>query len=314
MDELKHIPEYASWREVRLIDKGWSSDKKYKVVTNTGEEQLLRVFSKQAISAKQQEFLFIKKVASVIKDSSQPIICGEIPNTPFGYMLLSYVQGRDLNSQLPELSNEQQFFLGKSAGLLLKTIHELPVPESVSQQGIQQRIYDKKCNQLQRYLDSEYYLEGQEAVLSYIEEQLKNIRTRPVCYQHGDFHVGNLIYLPSREIGVIDFNRWDFGDPYEEFYKLQSFSRETSPLFSYGQILGYFDGEVPESFWTFQKLYVAHISLFSVIWAIPYGNKQVEEMIARYYQFKRDYPTPKTLVPEWYNKAEGAAISINMDL
>jgi aminoglycoside phosphotransferase (APT) family kinase protein len=65
--------------------------------------------------------------------------------------------------------------------------------------------------------------------------------------------LGNLIYLPSREIGVIDFNRWDFGDPYEEFYKLQSFSRETSPLFSYGQILGYFDGEVPESFWTFSK-------------------------------------------------------------
>ena len=39
---------------------------------------------------------------------------------------------------------------------------------------------------------------------------------------------------------MIDFNRWDFGDPYEEFYKLQFFSRNVSPLFAYGQLQGYF--------------------------------------------------------------------------
>ena len=36
-------------------------------------------------------------------------------------------------------------------------------------------------------------------------------------YQHGDFHPGNLIYMENGEIGVIDFNRWEVGDPYEEF-------------------------------------------------------------------------------------------------
>ena len=56
-------------------------------------------------------------------------------------------------------------------------------------------------------------------------KQLPLLQQRPVVYQHGDFHVGNFIYLPTRQVGVIDFNRWDFGDPYEEFYKLQFFKK-----------------------------------------------------------------------------------------
>ena len=62
-----------------------------------------------------------------------------------------------------------------------------------------------------------------EPIISYLEKQLPLLQQRPVVYQHGDFHVGNFIYLPTRQVGVIDFNRWDFGDPYEEFYKLQFF-------------------------------------------------------------------------------------------
>ena len=63
----------------------------------------------------------------------------------------------------------------------------------------------------------------QQPIISYLEKQLPLLQQRPVVYQHGDFHVGNFIYLPTRQVGVIDFNRWDFGDPYEEFYKLQFF-------------------------------------------------------------------------------------------
>jgi len=37
---------------------------------------------------------------------------------------------------------------------------------------------------------------------------------------HGDYHLGNMIVDKDREINIIDFNRWGYDDPYEEFNRL----------------------------------------------------------------------------------------------
>jgi len=74
------------------------------------------------------------------------------------------------------------------------------------------------------------------------------LKNRPQTYQHGDFHIGNLIVTPDNTLGVIDFNRWDYGDPFEEFYKMMLFSRELSIPFAMGQINGYFENRVPNNF------------------------------------------------------------------
>lgn len=104
-------------------------------------------------------------------------------------------------------------------------------------------------------------------------KQLPLLQQRPVVYQHGDFHVGNFIYLPTRQVGVIDFNRWDFGDPYEEFYKLQFFQemfRHCLLMVNYKVILS----KVPTLFWQFQKLYTFHAGLYSLVWALSFGEKK----------------------------------------
>lgn len=43
---------------------------------------------------------------------------------------------------------------------------------------------------------------------------------RPQTFQHGDYHVGNMIITKSRELGIIDLNRFDYGDPWEEFNRI----------------------------------------------------------------------------------------------
>ncbi len=54
------------------------------------------------------------------------------------------------------------------------------------------------------------------------------------------------VRIPNDDsIGVIDFNRWEVGDPYEEFYKLQSFGTEHSIPYCIGQIDAYFDDNIP---------------------------------------------------------------------
>lgn len=51
-----------------------------------------------------------------------------------------------------------------------------------------------------------------------INYELLNGRTQ--SYQHGDYHVGNMIISPDNALSIIDFNRSDFGDPWEEFNRI----------------------------------------------------------------------------------------------
>lgn len=106
--------------------------------------------------------------------------------------------------------------------------------------------------------------------------------------------------MEDGSIGVIDFNRWEVGDPYEEFYKLESFARELSIPYCIGQIKAYFDNNVPEQFWITLAVYVAHASLYSIKWAEKFGQEEIDGMTARCLQAFDDYNYFKRNVPVWY--------------
>ncbi len=55
-----------------------------------------------------------------------------------------------------------------------------------------------------------------------------------------------MIVDKNGEISIIDFNRWGYADPFEEFNRLMVFTREKSIPFAKEQIYGYFDGEEPQ--------------------------------------------------------------------
>ena len=113
---------------------------------------------------------------------------------------------------------------------------------------------------------------------------------------------GNLIYTPEGKIGVIDFNRWEVGDPYEEFYKLESFGRELSVPYCIGQIDSYFQDHVPVDFWKALAVYVAHASLYSIKWAEKFGQEEIDGMIRRCRIAFDDYDGFSSVVPRWYHK------------
>ena len=155
---------------------------------------------------------------------------------------------------------------------------------------------------MKRYEDSDVRISGDEEILQFLEDNLDKIWKIPPVYQHGDFHPGNLILTSDGKIGVIDFNRWEIGDPYEEFYKLESFGTEVSIPYCIGQIDSYFEDEIPEDFWEILGVYVAHASLYSIKWAEKYGQNDIDHMmricqksIAHYDHFKR-------LIPSWYRR------------
>lgn len=295
--EFYDIPEASSWADVQAIDKGYSSDRKYLVQTKSGGKLLLRISGKDSYEKKKKEYEIIKKYAVVGFPMSMPIafgICGEEQNV---YMVLSWVEGCDLEKMLPKLSQEEQYRLGRQAGSILKGIHGVhmeelnPLPKT-----------EKKIKQLERYLNSSVRAANDESAVRYVRENFYKMETETFVYQHGDFHPGNLIYMPDGNIGVIDFNRWEAGDPYEEFLKLQSFGVEVSIPYCVGQIDEYFDDKVPMKFWETLAVYVAHTSLYSIAWAEKFGQADVDGMLRRWDKACHDYDDFRKVIPGWYEE------------
>ena len=289
----------STWLSVEKITKGWSSDEKYKIVTDDGQTLLLRISDISAYDYKKKEYEIVEKYSKLGFAMSQPLdfgVCNEGKNC---YMLLSFVEGKDLEEALPELSEKEQYLLGREAGKILKKIHSIPVDEcDIPTQTKRER----KLYQLSRYEDSaNLRVADDEVAIEFVKNNIDLIWKENPVYQHGDFHPGNLIYMPDGQIGVIDFNRWEVGDPYEEFYKLESFGIEVSVPYSIGQIDAYFNDDIPENFWGTLAVYCAWSALFSIKWAEPFGQKDVDGMVERCHRAMKNYDNFNSIVPKWYD-------------
>ena len=289
----------STWLSVEKITKGWSSDEKYKIVTDDGQTLLLRISDISAYDYKKKEYEIVEKYSKLGFAMSQPLdfgVCNEGKNC---YMLLSFVEGKDLEEALPELSEKEQYLLGREAGKILKKIHSIPVDEcDIPTQTKRER----KLYQLSRYEDSaNLRVADDEVAIEFVKNNIDLIWKENPVYQHGDFHPGNLIYMPDGQIGVIDFNRWEVGDPYEEFYKLESFGIEVSVPYSIGQIDAYFDDEIPNDFWGALAVYCAQAALFSIKWAEQFGQKDVDGMLERCKRAFENYDNFNSIIPKWYD-------------
>ena len=127
-------------------------------------------------------------------------------------------------------------------------------------------------------------------------ELLKN---RPQVLQHGDYHIGNFMIGEDREIYVIDFDRFDVGDPWEEFNRIV-WSAQVSPAFASGMIDGYFDDKVPDLFWKLLAVYILSNLVGALPWAISYGEEEVSVMQNQAKEILEWYDDMNQLVPSWY--------------
>ena len=293
------INKSENWLSCEKISKGWSSDEKYKIKTSDGQTLLLRISDISNYDSKKKEFEIIEKYSKLGFPMSQPVDFGNCNDGKSCYMLLTFVEGVDLEQALPTLSEKEQYLLGREAGEILRKIHSITLDEcDIPTQTKRER----KLWQLYRYEEATHLrVENDEDAIAYVKNNINLIWQQNPVYQHGDFHPGNLIYMPDGQIGVIDFNRWEVGDPYEEFYKLESFGIDVSVPYSIGQIDAYFEDKVPEDFWGALAVYCAQAALFSIKWAEKFGQKDIDGMVERCKRAFENYDGFNSIVPKWYN-------------
>ncbi|MDU4961998.1 MAG: GrpB family protein [Sporomusaceae bacterium] len=294
---LTEIPAYSTFTKIEPLNKGWSSDKKFCIETAEGRRLLLRVAGITEYERKHAEYSMVQQVAALGVPTSQPIAFGVCDCGRKVYQLLTWCDGEDAETALPMLTETEQYVLGLKAGEILRRIHALPAPET--QESWASRFNCKTSIKIQKYRECCLRFEGDEKVIAYIEKNRGLLANRPQCCQHGDYHVGNMIVSGKNTLSIIDWNRPDYGDPWEEFNRIV-WSATASPFFATGQLRGYFGGEPPLDFFKLLAFYIASNTLSSVYWAIPFGQGEIDTMLKQTQDVLRWFDNMQSPVPVWY--------------
>ncbi|WP_157842720.1 aminoglycoside phosphotransferase family protein [Bacillus alkalisoli] len=280
---------------VSEIKKGFSSDKKYVVTTKSKREFLVKLADAKEFTRKEKEFNVHVQAFNQNVKTNEPIIFRK--HNDYCLSVFSYIKGLDASEVLPRLSVEEQYNIGYSAGKELRKIHTIKPNHSMNWYEERKSKYERYWSQ---YQDSNVRLEGMDKIHTFIMDNLSLIIGRPISIQHDDFQVNNIIIENNKYAGVIDFNRFDIGDPIHDFYKLGQFSREVSVPFSVGQIDGYYENNVPNHFWELYNLYIAMIIVPSIVWSVKVTPQLVDEMLIRLQNMINDQETFSSPIPKWY--------------
>ncbi len=279
------------------INKGWSSDKKYCVSDEKGTKYLLRVSNIEQYDKKQSEFYMMKRVFDLGVPMCRPIEFGKCEDGV--YSVQSWIDGEDAEAVMERYSNETQYRYGIESGKILRKIHSIPAP--ALQEDWELRFNRKMDYKIKTYGECPIKYENGQAFIDYINENRRLLKGRPQAYQHGDYHIGNMMIDRGGKLFIIDFNRNDYGDPWEEFNRIV-WCAQKAPIFASGMVDGYFDGDVPLEFWKLLALYISSNTLSSVYWAIPFGQKEIDTMLNQAKEVLTWYDNMQNPVPTWYIK------------
>lgn len=291
------IKNYITFKTLEPINKGWSDDKKYYVETAENEKLLLRITDIAEYGKKKSEYETIKLLAERGLSVSQPVDFGICDNGKSVYTTFKWCEGDDAEKMLPKLTEAEQYALGVKSGQILREIHSIPAPAEQEEWG--PRFNRKAESKIKLYQDCAVKIADDDKIIRYIEENRHLLEGRKQCFQHGDYHIGNMIISPQKELYVIDFNRSDYGDPWEEFNRIV-WSAAASPYFATGQLHGYFNGTPPKEFFSLLAFYISSNMLSSIPWAVSYGEDDLNIMKNQAKDVLNWFDGMNNPVPTWY--------------
>ena len=239
------------------IDKGWSGDQKYCAITADGQKYLLRISTIDRLERKRREYEKMSEVAQLGIPMCMPVEFGTCDDG--AYSIQSWIDGVDAEETITAMDADTQYRYGWDAGQILAKIHTIPAPTDAP--SWETRFNAKIDRKIAMYKNCELkYESGGDAFLDYLACNRHLLKDRPQSYQHGDYHIGNMMIDNDGVLTIIDFDRDDFGDPWEEFNRIV-WCAQAASTFASGMIDGYFDGNVPIDFWKLLALYICSNTL-----------------------------------------------------
>ena len=207
----------TEFQSLTPVTAGWSGDRKYCAVGADGRKYFLRITPPEKRERARRCFELQKRIYALGVPMCEPLECGESEDGFF--TLQGWVEGEDAEECVPAMAEAQQYALGLESGVILKRIHSIPAPEGA--EDWETRFNAKIDRKVKSYEECPVKLEGAEAFLTCLSQNRGLLHGRPQCFQHGDYHIGNMMVRQGRLV-IIDFDRYDYGDPWEEFNRIVS--------------------------------------------------------------------------------------------
>ena len=261
---------------MQRLSKGFSFEEKYVLSGNDTKRYLLRITlpaDPWLIRYKQTEFEIIRRLrkdSPLIPDAH---IFGTSGDESQCFMVLDFIEGTDGEVALSGLCETDQYRIGVQAGKEQKKMHALPAPQGLPDwyESFSAKFARKVAAFDKRGID----LPGidREHLSGYIHENISCIRNSPRVFLHRDYHPANMVIDKGQLSGIIDFDRYEWGDPVFDFMALAYFSRAVSIPFSVGHIDGYTGGLPSCEFWKRYALYCAMSIIPGHLWACDYAEK-----------------------------------------
>lgn len=306
----KTVHTVTGFSHAEEIRKGYSDERKYVLSLPDGDKLLLRIIEpagEAIIGRKQAEFNVIRDLGQYSDKIPETKYFGVSEDNQICFSILRYIEGTAAEDSLPKFPDNIQYAIGVAAGEELKKMHGMKAPAWYP--GWYETRTRKHAYYLRGLAEVSTKQEGvdMEKIHAYVESGVDLMKNVEPTFQHDDYHPGNIIVRNGSFGGVIDFNRYDWGDPIHDFYKVAHFSRNDSVPFSVGQIDGYTGGTIPQSFWKKYALYVAMSIVSDTVWSYRYSvrtgtSEQIERSKKTIQTIWRDHSGFESDVPHWYHE------------
>ncbi len=277
------------------IEKGFSDDRKFRL-TIGGRDCLLRLSKRNGSAGAQQAFAIMEQLHQSGVRCNEPVML--LVDEPRGVVcrLYGYLAGVDAEDNIGRLPEPDQYRIGVEAGRDLRRINRLQRDTA----DWKRRKWEKHRRYLERYLQLGCRFQHDERVIRFIETHYDPTEAEKDRLQHDDFHLGNLILDHRSYGGVLDFDRFDWGDPLHEFVKLEWFTWPVSEAFARGQIEGYFGTRsIDEARCLPIAVYIAMSLFATVVWTLRFHAHTWPTIEARMLSILKNFEYFDSVRPLW---------------
>lgn len=285
---------------VEPFDKGWSVDEKYIVRNRNHKKYLLRLSDSEHAERCKRQVHIIKQAMDNDIPTQKLAAHGYCFEDTKYFILLEWIEAADAETAVLALSDRKQYEIGYQAGQYLKQIHQFS--SAVEPRDDWDILFNRKIDKkLEMYNNCELKYDNDGLLLESIDDLRRKLSNVEQVVHHGDYHLGNMLIGEDNKLYIIDFDRHDIGDPWEEFNRLP-FSYDVSPKFATGLVDGYFEKDIPNLFWDMLCLYIAVNALSALPWAMMYGDEEITTMRRQTASVYRQYDNFQSIIPLWYRR------------
>lgn len=295
---LKDIPGANQWQRVERITDGWSTDQKFRIISNSGQKYLLRLTDPTALIQEEEQYSAFQKLANKELPIPNLLDAGYCNHGKHTYRLFTWIEGKLMRDEIQHLYTSKQYELGWQAGQTLKQIHQIAPLRAANHWS--NYYHEKIDRKVASFKEGRFVFPKAKQMLAFIEGHRALLNGRPTTFLHGDFHIGNMLLTPQKTLAIIDFNRLGFGDPWEEFNRI-TWTAQLSPAFAKGQINGYFEGNILVDFFPLMALYIATNQIGAFAWAKAYGKAEVKTHQEQTLEILDWYDDFQRVRPKWYD-------------